>query len=121
MINPKELRLGVDIQHQHYKDMWVDIKVSAKDIEIAEQLNTIYRPIPLTEEVLLKCGFELEYQSIYRTVYVLSKDSRFGYEWTKSFEWRVRYRAEHFPNIKSLHNLQNLVFTITQTELNYKP
>ena len=86
MINAKELRIGNLVEYKitdkfdDRKEWWEvsetdDIhwlsKVDAKDED--------FRPIKLTEEWLLKLGFELLYTGKFRKVYDFSKDLRFGY------------------------------------------
>jgi len=78
------------------------------------------KPIPLTEEILLKCGFEklgetilfidLECGSIY-----------YNDELEKGISISIgEYcsRGICFENIKYLHQLQNLTYALTNQELN---
>lgn len=67
-----------------------------------------YAPIELTEEILLKCGFE-EKNSI------LEKDG------IRLFKIRDLYFRGNFPikaDVRYLHQLQNLYFALTGEELN---
>lgn len=82
-----------------------------------------YEPIPLTPEVLEKCGF------------TEASDTEYG-GWISPFvngeAIRIRlsgksefyYTANKYSNpayIKSIHQLQNLYYTLTGEELTYKP
>ena len=79
------------------------------------QGNSI-KPIPLTEEWLVKFGFELEDEKIYYHL-----DSYEDIYITKtSYSFSI-YNATHFTNIKQgikyVHQLQNLYFALTNEEL----
>jgi hypothetical protein len=74
-------------------------------------------PIPLTPELLEKCGFEEEYKSEFTIKHTNTKMPQFGYDWNKTFGWRVRYYGEHFNHVKYLHQLQNLFYSLTGQEL----
>lgn len=88
-------------------------------------------PIPLTEDLLLKLGFsDKEYKDGYigidinsdsiTTDFVLTKPLVMG-EFQKSFSWE--YRAGNIPffkQIKFLHRLQNLYYSLTGEELEIK-
>lgn len=123
----KELRIGnlVDTVYEPKKvritsirDGFVSANFSDKVIETIS-LKSI-NPIPLTEEILLKCGFEAK--SIYdnfilngieimSTIRIISTNER------KSF-----YLDGNIPDfikikIESLHQLQNIYFALTGEEL----
>lgn len=86
------------------------------------------KPIPLTEEVLLKCGFSdkdykqgyigIDYKSGAMTFdFVLNKPGVMG-NWNKCYTFSLPdYR---FVNIDYLHQLQNLFFDLTGEELEVK-
>ena len=83
----------------------------------------IIEPIPLTPEILKKCGFHR-----CNNAWVME-----GYE-NKSYSawdfsiWNIKYTDEYIYHsaeydvvLTSLHQLQNLYFALTEKELNYKP
>ena len=72
----------------------------------------ILKSIPLTPEVLEKCGFE---SNPYQDRYEL-KDLHFEYCGVRNIIW-----SEKYPHIQYLHQLQNLHFALTGEELIYKP
>ncbi len=85
-------------------------------------------PLPLTEDILLKCGFEVDEDAgnwhspehtIYRTkgFRVGIKDDYIG--WYNQAD--DDFYSSFYPQLHYLHQLQNLYFALTQTELNYKP
>jgi hypothetical protein len=69
-------------------------------------------PIPLTPEILEKCGFV---SNPYQDRYELG-GLHFEYCGIRKLLW-----CEKYPHINSLHLLQNLVFFNTNTELTFKP
>lgn len=122
MINPNELRLDnfVISKSSSYKD--VPIKITgitstflngiAYIINLPVSGITIndIEPIPLTEEILLKCGFEAHYFGIktyYNPLFELDHDFKL---------MGVDYNIK----VMYLHQLQNLYFSITGKELEVK-
>jgi len=69
-------------------------------------------PIPLTPDILGKCGFV---SNPYQDRYELG-DLHFEHCGIRGIVW-----CEKYPHIKYLHQLQNLVFFTKETELNYTP
>src|SRR5687767_1383970 len=75
--------------------------------------NDLNEPIPLTEEWLLKFGFELEGLVHFKR---WSKGWFNGYLNPNDFFGLVGYNEQHL-NIKYVHQLQNLYFALTGEEL----
>ena len=78
------------------------------------------KPIPLTEEILLKCGFEIKPDSALPTfVYNGRLDLQVEFMLGKySFRIEVENRHTTFVRVVDyLHQLQNLYFAITGEEL----
>lgn len=70
-----------------------------------------FEPIPLTEEILLKCGFKKilnQYKKTTKTkpFIILFLDHKFQYD-------DLRYET----NLECIHQLQNLYFSLTEEEL----
>ena len=87
-------------------------------IDFNNHQNNI-KPIELTEEILLKCGFELKgiifrinngFDNQFDINYSLSRDMFYYY----SSKYGIYTEVE----IKYLHQLQNLYFALTNEELN---
>lgn len=109
MIKPSELRIGnyvYDLDENHNQ-------VVKRTYHIDENYIKIEKPIPLTEEWLLRFGFE--------------KDSN-GYFYHKSFHIGIAkqhddifhlYKGHGCVDIKiiNVHQLQNLYFALTGEEL----
>lgn len=122
MIQANELRIGNLVLNKDQKPIkvntilfsginhWQDMGASGMDS--CFDLN----PIPLTEDILVKCGFN-------DTIYEWTKGS-IVVKWSSrivSSGLRQGLYVEGLDHIQYLHQLQNLYYALTQTELNYKP
>ena len=109
----KELRIGNYVYA--FKTIY---QIDETDF-IGEKIST-YKPIPLTEEILLKCGFEKIIDNEFTLRYDLKKDPRFDYFFPKhnlkSFGLRF-HGSTFFDVVKYLHQLQNFHFALTNEEL----
>jgi hypothetical protein len=119
MINPKELRLGniILLDNKH--------KRIVSYLEIDTDCSRWFTGIPLTPEILEKCGFEttgdfknnitcdFKSKKLWNgaQVNIYSRHKRFYYWMNET------YNIE----LKSLHQLMNIFFALTNTELIYKP
>jgi hypothetical protein len=119
MIAANELRIGnwVNFYYSISKEtkyFQIDCQWFASD---ADQKDTL--PIPLTPEVLEKCGFNRESDL---------DDWTHGYKFQTNSEFILISRNDTLyyidainVELKSLHQLQNLYFALTGEELIYKP
>lgn len=82
------------------------------------------KPIPLSEEWLLKLGFEEIYNSEYTHKFELTQDVSFEYRFEKfnnaSGMTGLTYYGRLLGKIKHVHQLQNLFYSITGEELTIK-
>jgi len=111
-----ELRIGNYVYHNHSIGMKLPAQITeGKDIDMFEEL----KPIQLTEEWLLKFGFEKKIWKVKKSIYfeldkieILLEDSFYknGVTYFKS-----NMLFEYFP--KYVHQLQNLYFALTNDEL----
>ena len=99
------------------EDGFIDIKLNLNDICNVEcAIDNRFKPIPLTEEWLIKFGFEKLNVDIIRY-----EKSNLIVEWL--FErWTGRLYDDfetsiQITEIKYVHQLQNLYFALTQKEL----
>ena len=80
-------------------------------------------PIPISEEWLIKLGFEKTLDNEFTLRYDLKNDARFDYflprHKLKTFGLRFQGIA-FFDTIKNVHQLQNFYFGITGKELSYE-
>jgi hypothetical protein len=119
----EELRIGNYLLHDGYF-----IKSYSVDgfINVIKNIDN-YEPIPLTEEWLLKFGFEKrskEKEFFIEHFYIL------GYTVVNRSQWKKDMSLEGFgitecdnyipADIKYVHQLQNLYYALTQKELNYE-
>jgi len=126
MINYKEARAGNIVMYDNRLFQIESIAMSFPCLNTDEfgigvvDWNNI-NPIPLTPEILEKCGFEwsIYHQAWHKQGFVfdLSERSVGGF-----FMHKSRLNSEIIcPEIQYLHQLQNLYFSLTGEELNYKP
>ena len=117
-----ELRIGNVFKEKYSGDLLVVSELTENRITFDYQTNEKWQsePIELTEEILLKCGFE-------NTFHSTNKDCFYHKEldfiiFLKSFIRNINYpyidvlRGESI-RIDFLHQLQNLVFVLKGEEL----
>lgn len=85
-----------------------------------------WRPIPLTEELLKNTGFYIDERRPNKHVYVTEASGEY-FDVLKRVEndyftirFRTYYDDVNFDNFKYVHQLQNLVYDLTQTDLKIK-
>jgi hypothetical protein len=119
MIEIKEIRIG------NYVNDYLGNTVKVTDIykgliyhtenKIGVTHGNILEPIPLTEDILLKCGFE--YQDdlgiFFKGLFEIQK-LRLGIDLRERFEAML---YDFNPSLDYLHQLQNLYFALTNEEL----
>ena len=70
------------------------------------------RPIPLTEEILLKAGFEKDIESLfYRNSFIIAKTK------TRWAFYHNGLTGGELARIDYIHELQNLIFALTGEEI----
>ena len=129
-MDARELRIGNYV----YDDINNIVEIDHQDI--GEEVYIFYKPIELTEEILLKCGFKKEnlkpsnehseYFSIWIEDYKYSfsfayfrNNWGFYHSYTDASEEEDNNRFDAISfGIKYLHQLQNLYFALTNEELN---
>jgi len=104
-MNTRDIRLGNLVNFQG-----LNIEIGFSDISLMQDDNvgSSYKPIPLTEEWLVKFGFEVLGDSMYAI------DDRFIIH----FPDMVHYKTN--VKIKYIHDLQNLFFALNRKELTWK-
>nr|DAT09631.1 MAG TPA: hypothetical protein [Caudoviricetes sp.] len=124
MIDAKELRIGNYIQLRNNHVMVGGIPNVYKLLIPGEQYAVEvkeFEPIPLTEELFLKCGFRFEYDSFCNGIelsYGISLYNTKDEDKNKLFISvnNAEYAISHIP-IKYLHQLQNIYYYLTGKEL----
>lgn len=120
-----ELRINTNILIHNYNTNSFDIhRVRTIDIELCltknEFFNKEFKPVPLTPELLKRCGFQWEDN---QNAYFFKEDGGEIYvrqNFTKEYYLRY-YDSENFEiKIEYLHELQNLIYCLTKIELELK-
>lgn len=121
----KELRIGnwINVTFSSIvKQQVVDCMCDSVNTKCHESLPFDFiEPIPLTEEWLLKFGFEKLELSI--SEYVLSyifNDFEIGYLKKRNVYMLRWYQGHNLKEIEYVHQLQNLYFALTGEELQIK-
>ena len=122
----KELRIGnyySDIDNEltsmsGYELYQMTIKENTNNLGVTE-----FQPIPLTEEWLLKFGFDKKeecFQDPLLDTLMFQKDNIVDVEFSdkhKLLYWHDNYSSVYHSDIKHVHQLQNLYFALTNKEL----
>lgn len=122
MIQINELRIGNIIQEGKIEqiDNSIDEVYYSGDCYYQSNYCCNINPFPITEEWLLKFGFEKIIDNEFTLRYDLKKDERFDYFFPKhnlkSFGMRFQ-GACFFDVVKNVHQLQNIYFALTGKEL----
>ena len=125
-----ELRIGNHIEYfmedsQDERKIWWELDVV--DAQTILQLETYpddpdYRPIILTEEWLIKFGFEKRLDGLCTRWHIgknpVTHDWLFYINWLNGYEHP--FYQNGFHEVKYVNKLQNLYFALTGEELNYK-
>lgn len=121
MIDPRELRIGNYLQFGN--DLIDKVLTICFDRREGFLINgqvpvELIEPIPLTTEILAKCGFEWDiyWQGITDGNWVLTEGEK-GYK----IAYGKRRHDTILWGIQWLHQFQNLYYSLTGTELNYRP
>lgn len=86
-----------------------------------------FEGIPLTPEILIACEFNVDQNGYFIDAWTTGQNARFDISWfdgnvfLKSRYEEEKLEVQKLPHIKSLHQLQNLFYTLTGRELNYRP
>ena len=117
MISKNELRIGNWAQVLGvYKDSFLKagiVQVDAELILLVEQSKVGLLPIPLTPEILEKCGFKGDKMSLgLLTIKVMQN-------WVNVYDEFIHASGVSFP-CEHLHQLQNLYYALTGEELEVK-
>jgi hypothetical protein len=116
-----ELRIGNYIDYTTEREI-VTMQTTYEHIRLIHNGNKNFKPIPLTEEWLLKFGFEID-KDPETVFYEIRFDKIANYKFcfciSRKIGFGIFYYETNFSTtqIHSVHQLQNLYFAITNEEL----
>ena len=118
MIRANELRIG---NYYHLVEEGVDINEvyqisDGYSLHLIDEYNNA-KPIPLTEEWLLKMCFECGQLKTSKRFWIPNFNIRI---FNKSGKTQVSHSGKVYEHIKYVHQLQNLYFALTGEELKIK-
>jgi len=115
-----DLRIGNILNYNTAEGDVLPMRITIGDLSwISENevgFNLVHSPILITEDELLKLSFKEEYRSVFDIRYTHKKRPEFGYDWNRSFGWRLRHYGNHF-DCKFVHKMQNVFYVLTNQEL----
>lgn len=112
-----EVRVGNLVQNDRIGIFKIEIGSLLNILERPKQNKGKYQPIPLTEEWLVRFGFEKPAHSWICGVFHLSEWDDFPLNWCVAMN---KNNAIIFLKLKYVHQLQNLYFALTNQELTIK-
>jgi hypothetical protein len=128
----KEIRIGNCLQYKNTKDIAIVELIHKKHFDCRDEYGSFtangnYQPIPLTEEWLLKFGFEFRDTNKQYGWYLEVSINRV-LTWCHSKEINLEFDLEDYNynntlfdfNCQYVHQLQNLYFALTNEELTWK-
>jgi hypothetical protein len=114
-----ELRIGNYIDYTTEREI-VTMQTTYEYIRLIHNGDKNFKPIPLTEEWLLKFGFEIDKDP--ETVFYeirFDKTANYKFYLSRKIGFGIFYYENNFSTtqIHSVHQLQNLYFALTNEEL----
>jgi len=128
-VKSNELRIGNLLTVKYTKQIKEDFVTEIKGYDIVRieenDFNTLnYEPIPLTEEWLLKFGFNCDLAKTYtKQIEKNTFELRFDkLDKIIVLDVNINYEDTYleFKHIKYIHQIQNLYFALTNEELTFK-
>jgi hypothetical protein len=118
-----ELRLGNLFTEEYTNSIIQVIQLETDKIFFSLKFVSQWqaKPIPLTEEWLLKFGFEKNFNNFYEKLINKDEDDFIGKLTDYGFAYYID-KKDNYPliYIKYVHQLQNLYFALTSEELTIK-
>ncbi len=129
MIKANEVRVGNWVRNYSSDKSWFIDDIVTGHWDPFSELYSRAEGIPLTPEILEKCGFEKNRSDEY--VYSMQPDFHLSISFYKTGIFPMLIKDSEFSNgeaqaiglqkINYLHQLQNLYFALTGEELNFTP
>ena len=83
------------------------------------QFMKYVEPIAITEDLLPKIGFELDWKSKYTIKYSHKEFAKFGYDWGVDDGWKFRYYGHYFK-CDFFHQIQNKYYELSEPQQELK-
>jgi hypothetical protein len=124
MVKTEEIRVGNWISMQYYEGTElksIDTQVTVNNIErlVNNADSMMLKGIELNKESLLKLGFDNKPKT--DNLFTLEIDKMFSFEILLSIKLIFIYVGSsnyiRLDNIKYIHQLQNLIYSLTQTQI----
>jgi hypothetical protein len=114
-----ELRIGNWVEHNQPKRGYY---TTVQESTFSVNVEKLFKPIPITEEWLLKFGFEKKYDTFeFNGLNVDGCVVHFSFDkWASEYEIENCDYTEVPSDIQHVHQLQNLYFALTGEELTIK-
>lgn len=131
-MNANEIRVGNGLNYKLSNGETIYTVVTdtiiMRAVQFSSDFNNWFSPIPLSPEILEKCGFELnrnnelsiEINDIASHLELMSGTGGFYYPSFTQTPQGDEERTVYFNRINSLHQIQNLYFSLCGEELTYK-
>lgn len=120
MIKANDLRIGNYVLRCNELGIWEEVILLSDMIVDCEMFPNLYKPIPLTIEVLVKCGFDWlgSFNEFKLHEFYLK-------HWQNYNSWKLIDRKGYdlfppIPILEHLHQIQNLYFAMMGEELQVK-
>lgn len=116
MINPQDLRIGNYLMLENGEFLKVNYETIRCLVVLQDKPN--YKSIPLTEEILFKCGFTNignNYEKEWLLIHTHLPTGEFHFLLNEPNTGKYK-----ITNLKHLHQLQNLYYCLTGKELEVK-
>lgn len=111
MIVDNEL-IGLRIGNLVY-DVTTQCSITITESNIMDTQN--FEPIPITSEWLEEIGFQKRLRN--KTSYPTRNNNKVQFKLDSSDNYDWENSVNNFPKVKYIHQLQNIYFTLTETEL----
>lgn len=127
MIDKKDLRIGNSVSYKG--EIWKVEELSDTAAHLSQHPLWVrghydnLHPIPITEEALVKMGFEKDNYGGFKHKNLFSsfiKRPDYTFKSENVFYFLKVGDDKDEPEIKYVHQLQNLYYALTQTELSYE-
>jgi hypothetical protein len=118
MIQANELRIGNLLHWSTNNEIVVVDSEHIRMCSVSQNdFNRLYKPIPITEESLLKFGFVTLYKSQFTWKFELKDHPSIEVYLLPTVAFYIR--GQHLTDFKYIHEIQNAVFALIQKELEY--